>query len=730
MVHFLYQEFTVFIDYNSDIFDMCANIYYSNINIVVLYSEQDNLLPITNKLITLEKIIKSRNETILRYCLHKSPNSLVLITKNITHDLLSKLNTFFLENAIKLCFNSNVSKKSYIEPEYTSCKCVLLQEILKQVNQDKLEKLHIPLCLLDITGNKKNILPIFKNNHNNVITCNYSQELCCEPLKTTTHLIMATFCRNKNLVKIFDMILQQTNKNIHLHLIDNNTELHLQKEIDALIEKYNDKIHISLHRYNYNYHCITRLYIIKDLYRRTYLENVIIFDDDQLYDEHWVDMYIKNFKPLSVLSWYGKIFEKDDYWNKGANYENILSYGDLEFSRKQHIKKFAYFGPGGCIIDVNLFLLNELYRFNNYSDNIFKIDDIWMSFVFSKFLSIPFHRLVYHPKECIDRNIKTKMTWANISDEKSNLFKKFIHNYDWSVNSENKPLNTVNKSFDIVYALYNNNTDFDKLKQCFVNHNICVKFVFYNDKSATILQLFQTAIECNQETILIFDDTFVFDDFFHYTFDNHINTIPNNWDVIHFTKKQSNDCKKIKDVDPNTTTAYSKNTMEIILAFYLNKKPILNEFKLLEKTNICNQYIFDNLAKSKPSYDLTVYLFNNTNNNLFGNYNYKSINDIRMCNSEYFCIINNSEYSLFDNNFIEKNMKELISSNNHYHYPNYCICDSNIDNANYELWKKYMIYTKEKKQSTQVGFFGKQYLLLVIDTTKFTEKTEELKLYY
>jgi len=730
MVNFLYQEFTVFIDYNDNIFHMCANIFYSNVEIILLYKNLDNIPKINNKLLKLHKIEKSKNESILNYCMHKSPNSLVLITKNITHDLLSKLNTFFLENAIKLCFNSNVSKKSYIEPEYTCCKCVLLQEILKQVNQDKLEKLHIPLCLLDISANTKKILSIFENNHNNVITYNYSQELCCEPLKTTTHLIMATFCRNKNLVKIFDMILQQTNKNIHLHLIDNNTELHLQKEIDALIEKYNDKIHISLHRYNYNYHCITRLYIIKDLYRRTYLENVIIFDDDQLYDEHWVDMYIKKFKPLSVLSWYGKIFEKDDYWNKDANYENILSYGDLEFSRKQHFKTFAYFGPGGCIIDVNLFLFNELYNFNNYSENIFKIDDIWMSFAFSKFLSIPFHRVVYHPKECIDRNIKTKMTWDGISEEKRDLFKQFIHNYHWSVNSENQPLKTVNNSFDIVYALYNNDSDFDKLKKNFVDHNICVKFVFYDDKSGTILQLFQTAIECNQETMLIFDDSFIFDDFFHYTFHNHMNTVSNDWNIIHFTEKQSINGKKIKDVDVNTTTAYNKNTMEIILAFHLNNNPILNEFKLIEKTNIHNQYIFNNLSLLKPSYDLTVYLFNNNNNNLFGNYDYKSVNDIRVCNSEYFCIINNNETSLFDNNFIEKNMEKLIHSRKQYYYPNYCICDSNIDDINFELWKKYMIYTKEKKLSTQIGFFKKQYLLKVINLNLHIENTPELKLFY
>ena len=45
-----------------------------------------------------------------------------------------------------------------------------------------------------------------------------------------------------------------------LHILDNNTDKNIQKEIDTILTKYK-KIKITLHRYSINYHCISRIFL-------------------------------------------------------------------------------------------------------------------------------------------------------------------------------------------------------------------------------------------------------------------------------------------------------------------------------------------------------------------------------------------------------------------------------------------------------------------------------------
>jgi len=263
------------------------------------------------------------------------------------------------------------------------------------------------------------------------------------------------------------------------------------------------------------------------------------------------------------------------------------------------VKEFTYFGPGGSILDANLVLFNELFEFEKYSKSIYKMDDIWMSFVFDKYLSIPFNRIQYHPKECIDRNMKTNTTWTNIKEEKEQLFKQLSQNFDWDVVNKNEKLKTVNNTFDIVYVIYNNEDQFITLRDLFIKQNICAKFIYYMNKTESILNVFQTAIECNQEKILIFDENIKFHRFFHFNFDKNIKLIPLNWNVLHFGK----DCdmvegyyEKICDIIMPSATAYSIDAMEIILALNINGHNSLNNYKLLESTPIEKQYIINSCS--------------------------------------------------------------------------------------------------------------------------------------
>ena len=449
MVNFIYQEIIIFTNNNEQLPNIIKKIFYTNYKIISLVENKTHI-----ETVFLEQIhIKgSRNETILTYCEGVNPNSIVMFTDEITNELIHSINTRFLEKKLRVL-------NEY--PRFWACKCIVLHNIKTQKAYHKLDTLFISDGDID--------------------------ELICNYVPTKTHVIMATYKRNNNIDRILHMLIEQTDQNFRFHLLDNNTENVLQQELDDIVKKYRDKLDIVLHRNNYNQHCIARMMLIKKLLDTCYLEYVIIFDDDQIHHNHWIETMVEKCEPLSTLSWYGKVFKTCDYWNNIENTDQILTYGDIEFHRKPEIKKFKYFGPGGCIFDANLFLFNELYKYDEYSDLIFRLDDLWMSFVFDKYLNIPFHRLIYHPKECIYRNNRNAMTWFHCKDDKPKLMTLLSEKYDWDIIKEQRELVTINQHFSNIYVLFSNYTELEQNKRRFIDMNIAACFIYCKDEKLTLL---------------------------------------------------------------------------------------------------------------------------------------------------------------------------------------------------------------------------------------------------
>ena len=106
----------------------------------------------------------------------------------------------------------------------------------------------MPLCVVDITGTEKvKYYTKIKKDNNNILSLDLSRQIRCESIENTIHIILATFNRNKNLERIFKMIKSQTKQNIHLHLIDNNTEKSLQNESP---DPKNNKIKVPILKAN------------------------------------------------------------------------------------------------------------------------------------------------------------------------------------------------------------------------------------------------------------------------------------------------------------------------------------------------------------------------------------------------------------------------------------------------------------------------------------------------
>jgi len=270
---------------------------------------------------------------------------------------------------------------------------------------------------------------LYKQNINiNELSYLKTEQLCSEFVyNEPLHIVLATYERCENLKRVFSMLQSQTVKNIHLHLIDNNTNPNMHKKINFIVKQYTNQYQITIHRPYKNLHCISRLLLIRGLLIQYMMNYVVIFDDDQLFESDWLEALVRERKPMSTLGWYGKTYSVCDYW------KSDITYTDLEKKRRKDVTKFTYFGPGGCMFDARLFLFAELYEYEKYGNDIHKMDDIWMSFVFSKYLNIPFYRSFKPPIECINKKDMSKMTWFKLKDLKPKFMSMLCEKYGWDV---------------------------------------------------------------------------------------------------------------------------------------------------------------------------------------------------------------------------------------------------------------------------------------------------------
>jgi hypothetical protein len=86
-----------------------------------------------------------------------------------------------------------------------------------------------------------------------------------------------------------------------------------------------------------------------------------------------------------MVCWYGKIWKlgKYNYWK-----DPDLFLPHCLRNNKRYINKFKYGGPGGSIIDVEIFnqesILWDIPNDLPDSINIYQLDDIWISYVIDK----------------------------------------------------------------------------------------------------------------------------------------------------------------------------------------------------------------------------------------------------------------------------------------------------------------------------------------------------------
>jgi hypothetical protein len=510
----IYIDFKTFVE-SPHLLQSIDNLYYTDYTIYVMNDGA------TEMKYTSIQYKRSVQETILSHAIGMPPNQIAIYldptVKAINDLFLFELNKWYL---YKKC------RASHIGTIWT-CKAGVLREIVAQHGMENVLHVNLLPSIIDICGDKyvgafdQTTLITTSGDTNNM----QMKMLVCEPVAETIHVLLATYERNANIREVITQFQKQTFKNVHLHLLDNNVDVNIQSELDDILNQIRGGMKMTLHRPGWNSHCFGRITCVREIIEEHMLEYVVIFDDDQIFDANWIENMVRDRRPLSTLGWYGKLFNKCDYW------VSTISYLEIQHKKRPHIKEFTYFGPGGCMLDINLFLFNEIYDYKKYSDDIIAIDDIWLSFVFKKYLNIRFHRNMIHPIKCIDWSDHTKMTWAKMKDTKKNLLTHLSSAYNWDVTKPTPKTFTVNDVFERVYVLYTS-TD-NKSRKLFNQMNICATYIpIERDIQTATTMVFKRLLQTNIQTVLVLYEDVIFDEFFHYKFNKYICDMPKEWDEL------------------------------------------------------------------------------------------------------------------------------------------------------------------------------------------------------
>jgi len=228
-------------------------------------------------------------------------------------------------------------------------------------------------------------------------------------LELPIHIILLTWKRISLLAHQLKWLQQQTglkNRLMLVHIVNNNSDE--RNTIEAIVDNFNNmpkdfvdsnapSLIVSVSHSDKNiFSCFARFQYVDKLRLSTPLDSVIFVDDDQYWGPTFVSSLLTEHNPRGMTTWYGKIYDKDrkpsgngKYWESELTMDNILAGQDYD-----KYSTFKYAGPGGSIIDANLWTFrHQLMRLESDLNKWAKIDDIWLSYVMDALLGWELRRL-------------------------------------------------------------------------------------------------------------------------------------------------------------------------------------------------------------------------------------------------------------------------------------------------------------------------------------------------
>jgi GT2 family glycosyltransferase len=173
-------------------------------------------------------------------------------------------------------------------------------------------------------------------------------------------IVMCTWKRVSRLKETLNLLSNQTYKNIKLHIWNNNF---LEKDNIQNIIKESPNLKIEVFNSEKNVGGIGRFLYAKKIANE--YSQIIFIDDDQVFNNKFVEDFSKMYFPKSIISWFG--------WKMNGSYYNR--------TRINNFTECDYCGTGGMLIDSSIFLDDRLY---DIPKEYTFIEDLWLSY-FAKY---------------------------------------------------------------------------------------------------------------------------------------------------------------------------------------------------------------------------------------------------------------------------------------------------------------------------------------------------------
>lgn len=166
-------------------------------------------------------------------------------------------------------------------------------------------------------------------------------------------IIMCTWKRIHQLPQTIGMLESQTNQNFTVHIWNNNYSD--KDQIDKIVSSSNIPIEVT--HWEDNVGGIGRFYAA----RKVTTPYVIFVDDDQIFDESFVETLLNEANPNTISGWWA--------WNMLEDYHHRTS---------TQIGNIAdYIGTGGMIVPSSVFQDNRL--FEDLPREFLFVEDLWLS---------------------------------------------------------------------------------------------------------------------------------------------------------------------------------------------------------------------------------------------------------------------------------------------------------------------------------------------------------------
>jgi len=237
------------------------------------------------------------------------------------------------------------------------------------------------------------------------------------------HIVMCCWKRIQYLDNQIKNLNEQTvSSRIHLHLLNNNEDN--KKQLDEMVIDFKlryKNVKISLTHYKNEYYGYQRFLYIRDCLIKKYnIDYAIMIDDDQLFENDWVENMYNSREPKTYKAWYCKkwVYNNIDYW-KGSFLTRLYCKNKLV---NKDIDNIHYCATCGCIIDVTIFNDNSIF-WDIPSDlppgvTIYNIEDLYLSFIAKK----------VYGWELVLNKFPEKVSYNDIDNESKavNLFSSLI----------------------------------------------------------------------------------------------------------------------------------------------------------------------------------------------------------------------------------------------------------------------------------------------------------------